>query len=102
VKEQVLSDEGEGIRDAIVDLVQARDQKIGGTCHRTRAGLQALVDTPDRPMVQIISGLDEHGMETWLELQRLTTCALQGLGGIEAVEAAADSLGVRESAHPRP
>jgi len=47
---------------------------------------------PDQPVIRLLSGLDGHGWETWLELQRLCSHALSGQGGIDAIQLACDDL----------
>lgn len=88
-----MSPNGQATRQAIVDLVRTREQRIGGRDARIRNGYRAML-TSTGPVVEYLTGLDEDGWATWLELQRLIAQALSGGGGYDALEAAADDLDV--------
>lgn len=87
-----LSAKGEATRAAIVGLLQEREARIGRD-GRLRNGLRSML-VSSGPVVEYLSGLDDDGWATWVELQRLIAEAYKGAGGIDALEAAADDLDV--------
>jgi len=89
----MLSDKGEATRAAIVQLIEQREQRLGGSDNRIRNGLRAMLVSTG-PVVDLLSGLDDEGWETWIRLQWNVSCALSGQGGIGAIQAAADDLDV--------
>ena len=87
-----MSANDESTRQAIVDLVRERETRIGRDA-RLRNGLRAMLVSTG-PVIEYLRGLDGDGWATWLELQRLIGGAMSGAGGLDAIEAAADDLGV--------
>lgn len=87
-----LSTKGQATRAAIVELLQKREARIGRD-GRLRNGLRAML-VSSGPVVEYLSGLDDDGWATWIELQRLIGEAYKGVGGLDAIEAAADDLDI--------
>ena len=97
-----LTPTAHAMRVAIVDLIHHRESRLRAPCKRTRAGSHALIFPRDVPLADLLTGYDDDGWHTWIELQQIIAHALSGEGGHETIEAAAANLGLVYAPPPRP